>query len=209
MDGHLAFLIGVEGRAGQPDDDNDHADVDDVAAIAAGVAPGQQVHGGKEVLAGLTGNHARAAEEFREDGGEDAGGHGEGDQRVEVAAVELAVFHRIHAQREADNHGRPEHDDGDDEVALDAAQRCGAPGQQRPDAGEEEQEQPDGDGHAVIPGRAHGDLVAHHVFADDREQRSPQNHEAGREQHQVVEQEARFAADQRLEMVFGLEMVAL
>ncbi len=89
VDGHLAFLIGVECRAGQPDDDNDHADVDDVAAVAAGVAPGEEVHGGKQILAGLTGNHARAAEEFRQDRSEDAGGHGECDQRIEVAAVEL------------------------------------------------------------------------------------------------------------------------
>jgi hypothetical protein len=51
-------------------------------------------------------------------------------------------------------------DAGQDEVAADGAQRGGAPGQQRADAGEEEQEQADGDVDAVVERRADGDLGA-------------------------------------------------
>ncbi len=41
------LLAAVEGRTGQADDDNHHADVDDVAAITAGVAASQQIDGRK------------------------------------------------------------------------------------------------------------------------------------------------------------------
>ena len=41
-----------------------------------------------------------------------------------------------------------------------ALERSGAPGQQRADAGEEEQEEADGNGDAVIERRADRDLVA-------------------------------------------------
>ena len=51
-------------------------------------------------------------------------------------------------------------DAGQDEVAADGAERGGAPGEQRADAGEEEEEEADGDHDAVVEGRAHGDLGA-------------------------------------------------
>ena len=74
-------------------DDHDHdADVDDVSAVAAGIAAGKKQDGGEEVAAGLFGDDGGAAQEFGEDGGEDGGGEREADQRVEVAGVECAVL---------------------------------------------------------------------------------------------------------------------
>ena len=41
----FAFHVAIEGRAGQADHDDHHADVDDVAAVAARVAARQQPRG--------------------------------------------------------------------------------------------------------------------------------------------------------------------
>ena len=98
---------------------------------------------------------------------------------------------------------------GSDEVAADGAQRSGAPGKQRTDARQEEQEESDGNGDAVIERRAHRNFGALHVFAEDGEERSPQNDEAGGEQDKIIEQETGLAADQRLEVMLALEVVAL
>ena len=98
-------------------------------------------------------------------------------------------------------------DDGDagkHEVTADGAQRRGAPGEQRADAGEEEQEDADGHSHAVIEGRAHGDLRALNEFGEHGEERSPENREAGGQKDEVVEEERALARDQRLEMVLVL-----
>jgi hypothetical protein len=72
-----------------------------------------------------------------------------------------------------------EGDAGKDEVAADGAQRRGTPREQWADSGEEEQEQADGDIDAVVVRRVHGDLGAGDVLGEDREERAPENGEAG------------------------------
>ena len=58
------LLVAVEGRAGQPDHDDHHADVDDVAAVAARVAAGQQPDADEQIPAGLSGDDGGAAQEL-------------------------------------------------------------------------------------------------------------------------------------------------
>ena len=50
---HLLLVALVEGAAGNADEDDHHAEVHQVAAIAARVAPGELEHRGEEVLAGV------------------------------------------------------------------------------------------------------------------------------------------------------------
>ena len=50
---HLLLFVLIEGGAGEADDDDDHAEVDDVSAVAAGVAVGELHHGGEHALAGV------------------------------------------------------------------------------------------------------------------------------------------------------------
>jgi len=58
MQPQFAFHVAVEGRAGQPDDHDHHADVDEIAAIAPGVAANQQNQRGKDVAPALFRDHA-------------------------------------------------------------------------------------------------------------------------------------------------------
>ncbi len=97
------------------------------------------------------------------------------------------------ANRRADQHQRG--DAGPLEVAPQALDRGAAPGEQRSDAGEEQQEQADGDHQAVEPVGIERDLFAGDGFGDHREQRAPEDREAACQQDQVVEQEAGFARD--------------
>jgi len=62
--------------------------------------------------------------------------------------------------------------------------------------------------HAVIERRADRHPIALHVLRQHREQRPPQHGEARGQQNEVIEQEARFARDQRLQLVLGFQMVA-
>ena len=82
---HLLLVGLVEGAAGDADEHDDDAEVDDVSAVAAGVAADEQDDGGgEEVLAGLGADDAGAAEELGRDGGDDAGAEGEGNQREDA-----------------------------------------------------------------------------------------------------------------------------
>src|SRR5579863_4578322 len=58
---HLLLFVLVEHRSGEPDHDDDHAEVNDVAAVTAGVAMRELHHGGKKILAGMAANHAPPA----------------------------------------------------------------------------------------------------------------------------------------------------
>ena len=49
------------------------------------------------------------------------------------------------------------------------------------------------------------DLGAAHRLGDDREERAPEHRERDADERQVVEQECRLAADQRLQLHFRLE----
>ncbi len=118
--------------------------------------------------------------------GDDADTERDADQRVDAGADvrRRPAYLRDQGRTPAmisTSVGDDDRDAGKDEVAADGAQRSRAPGQQRTYAGEEEKEDANGHGHAVIEGRAHRDLRALHELGEDREERSPENREAGRE----------------------------
>ena len=83
-DGHLVavrqpvarFLVLVECGAGESDDDDHGAEVDDVAAVAACVAMRELDHGGEHALPGMAGNDFAAAIELAGDGERDQHGRG-------------------------------------------------------------------------------------------------------------------------------------
>ena len=60
------------------------------------------------------------------------------------------------------------------------------------------------EGDAIKERCADGDFISLHILRDDGEQSAPQDREAGGEQHQVIEEEARLAGNQRLQFVFDL-----
>ncbi len=165
--------------------------------------------GGEEVCAGLGADYFGSAEELFEDGGDDACAEGEGDQGEEGGLHVVAIVPGAEAAEHEDDGGGGHDDGGKDEVAADGAEGGRAPGEQRADAGEEEEEEADGDVDAVVERRAYGDLGALDVLAEDGEERAPEDGEAGGEQDHVVEQEAGLAADEGLELVFGLQVVAV
>ena len=78
-----------------------------------------------------------------------------------------------------------------------------------PDAGEQQQEERDGDVHFVEKWRADADFAAFDPFGEDREERAPQNREARGEKNQIVEQEAGFAGDERVELIIAAQVIAI
>ena len=82
-----------------------------------------------------------------------------------------------------------------------------APRDQRADAGQQQQEQPDGNVHAIEERPVDADLFAVDGFGDHREQRAPQDREAARQQDQVVKQETRFARENAFQLRFALQII--
>ena len=58
-------------------------------------------------------------------------------------------------------------------------------------------------------GGADADFAARHPFGKYRKQRSPENREARGEKDQIVEQEARFARDERIELIIAAQIIAI
>src|ERR1019366_4175860 len=58
---HLLLTAAIEGSPGQSNDDDHHAKVDDITAIAAGVAAGEQIDGRKQNSPGFFFNNSRGA----------------------------------------------------------------------------------------------------------------------------------------------------
>src|SRR5579862_6763714 len=61
----------------------------------------------------------------------------------------------------------------------------------------------------VEKGWADADLVSPHPFRNDGEQRAPKNGKAGGEQHQIIEEETRFARYERVELVVTAQVIAV
>src|SRR5581483_11877107 len=93
---HLAFDIAIEGRAGQAEHHDHHADVHDIAAVAASVAAGEQPCGFEQVTARLACDDLRAAHKFAQHRDEHAHSDAEGHQRIEVAGGKRAVDPGVH-----------------------------------------------------------------------------------------------------------------
>src|SRR5271156_4175142 len=96
---------------------------------------------------------------------------------------------------------------GQDKILADALEGRAAPREQRANAGKEEKKESNGYCNAVVERRADRDFVSLNIFGEDRKERAPQHREAGREQHKIVEEKTGFAGDQRLELVFSLQVI--
>ncbi len=188
----------------------DHAEVDDVSAVAAGVAVRQLHHGGEHALAGVFRDDAAAAVELA--------GHGEGDehrerdghQRIEVRDI----LPGLEAESRAPTLRRDHQEDGDrdgadgrpQEVALQAFERGLTPSQQRAHGGENQKQQGHRDGHAVVVRRRYRDFLFFHEFGEFREPGSQEHDDAENHEKQVVEQEAGLARHDRFELVLALQV---
>src|ERR1700761_1270679 len=203
-EGHFQLFTLVEGGASDANEEDHDAEGDDVSAVTARVAAREQDCGTEEVFPGPGSNAAisdaalgaddvRPAKELADDGGDDAGGEREADQRVDGAGGTV----RFVPGAEAGDHQNDGADDdgeaGNQEVAADGADGCSAPGEKRADSGEEDEEEADGDGDAVVERRAHCDLGALHVLAEHREECAPEDGEAGSEEDEIVEEERGLA----------------
>src|SRR5208282_1026597 len=196
---HGALDVAVEGGAGESDEDEDDAEMDHVAAVAAGVAHGEFDGGGKHVHSCAGADDHGAAEELAENGEGDEDAEDEAGQGVEVAETER----KRHGARERAPGKGPA------EIAAQAVERGAAPGEQGADAGEKQQEEADGNVYFVEEGRADADFISRKGLGDDREERAPENGEASGQQDQIVEEEVGFAGDHGIELVVALQVVAI
>ena len=78
-----------------------------------------------------------------------------------------------------------------------------------PTAGQQQQEERNRNVDLVEERRSDRDLVSGHPLAEHREQRAPQHREGRHQQQHVVEQEARLARNQRLQLVLALQVVSV
>ena len=186
---HLLLMALIEGSAGDTDKDDYDPEMDDIPAVTARVPPRELDHRGEQILPRVAADNICAAQELGGDSGDDAGPEGERDQRIECRLIAPRPQTKSHKQDRCKENGCP----GKNEIAPYALERCAAPGEQRTDAGQDQQEEANGQLNPVIEGRSHGDFVALHVLRDYREQGAPKDSETGGEQDQIIEEEARLA----------------
>ena len=199
---HFFFNFFIERSAQDPNDDQRHAEVDDVSAIAARVSVAQMNHGGKQVLMALAGDDAASAKEFGNNGEDherrENGGHG--------GVKERRIFPGTHAEHDHHDADGKRAQGREQEIPLQAFERSLTPGEQRPDGGEQKEQQGNRDGNAIEKRRSDSDFVSLNEFRQDGEKSAPQYGEADDEQEEIVEQETGFARDQRLQLVLALEI---
>src|SRR5690348_15037424 len=70
---HLFFFILIKCGPGKTNDDYDHPEMHDIAAIAPGIAMSKMDHRGKKILPGVAADDVSATNEFRN--------HSEGNER--------------------------------------------------------------------------------------------------------------------------------
>src|ERR1017187_4712550 len=199
---HFFFNFFVERRSQDSNDDEGDAEVDDVAAVATGVSVAQVNHGGEQILLALAGDDAASADELGNDGKDhqrrENGGHG----RVEIGRI-LPGTHAEQDHHAADGERT---DRGEQEISLEAFDGSLAPGEQRSDRGEQQEQQGNWDSDAIEKRRSDRDFVSLNKFRQDGEKRAPQYGEADHEQEEIVEQETGFARHQRFQFVLALEV---
>src|ERR1019366_6770287 len=133
----------------------------------------------------LAGDDAASADELGNDGKDhhrrENGGHGPG----EIGKI-LPWTHA-----EQDHHGADGErtDRGEQESSLEAFDGSLAPGEQRSDRGEQQEQQGNWDSDAIEKRRSDRDFVSLNKFRQDGEKRAPQYGEADHEQEEIVEQE--------------------
>ena len=196
----LDFAVGLEaGGGGDADQQHDHADVDDVAAVTAPVAGDDRQQGRRHRAAGELAPGGGAAPELLREAGQREAGEDEERQRPGLAAG-------VAEQQQGDKG-----DGGDHKRQAEDALRRGpadpAPGEQRPDPGEEDDQDRQRRRVAVEPGRRQRGLVAGEQFRDQREEGAPEDDHGERDEQQVVDQEDGLARDQRVDSLLGAQVV--
>ena len=84
--------------------------------------------------------------------------------------------------------------------------RRAPPGHQRPDAHQQQQRAQQRAGHLLEVRRPDADLLVGDGLGDQRVDRAPEDGERDAQEQQVVDQEARFARQQRVELVVGAQL---
>ena len=168
-------------------------------------------HRGKHALAGVSGDDLAAAVVFAGDCERDQYRETDGHQRIEIRNVlpRTQSEGRSPARRcdHQQCHHRDRADGGPHEIPLEAVKGSLTPCQQRADGSENQEQQGDGDGDAVVKGRAHGDLIALREFGNLREPGAPEYGEAKEHEEKIVEQETRLAGDQRFKFMLAPQML--
>lgn len=189
--------IFVERIAGKSDEEQDHAEVDDITAVSAAIPPGEVDDCAEIRFARAATSRPRATMKFGDDGACDKAGEEKGDDGVDVA----------YAEGDGDNAADQPQDTRSREVFSQAFARGAPPGEQWTYAGEHEQEQADGYHDGIEVGGTYGDFVTCNGFGDHREHDAPEDGKCGSEEEQVVEQKPPFAGDGRFVLCFGFEQV--
>src|SRR5271157_72638 len=188
-----------------PEDSNHHqrdTEVDDVPAVAPSISVAQANHGGDQILLALTGDDAASAEELGNDGKDhqrrENGGHGGIEEGRILPGTDAEQDHHAADSERADR--------GEQEIPLEAFDGSLAPGQQRSNRGQQQEQQGNRHRDAIEKGRPDRDFVSLNEFRQDREKRAPQYGEADDEQEKIVKQKAGFARNQRLQFVLALQV---
>ena len=169
--------IFVERVAGKSDEDQDHAEVDNITAVSAAIPPGEVDDCAEIGFVRTAAARTRAAMKFGDDGACDKAAEEKGDNGVDVA----------HAEGDGDNAADQSQDARSREVPSQAFARGASPGEQGTYAGEYEQDQADGYHDGIEVGGTYGDFVACNGFGDHGKHDAPEDGKCGGEEEQVVE----------------------
>ena len=184
----LALPVAGPGEAEHHEDD---AEMDDVAAVAPARPHYQTDHGGDHVAAG----HAAADDSAPDELLPDRAGHESAERKADAGNPHPEAERDEHRGDDERERHRPE------ELLAQVRQRRLPPGEKRPDAGQQQQRQPDRDHPLVEEGRSHRDPLACHRLAERREHRREQDEEGREQEDPVVHEERRLARRPRLEVV--------
>src|SRR5258708_6219402 len=196
---HRALHVCVEGGAGEADEDENHAKVNNVAAVTPRVAHGEFLGAHDHTHAGARRDDLSAAVELHDDGAKNEAAENKANDGADVAVVKEVCG----GAREQSENDRPA------EIALEAVTGSLAPGEERANASQEKKRKPHRDHNLVEERRTDADAVAGEPFGKDRKKRAGQNGNAGDEEEQVVKEEAGFAGDHRIELIFALQIIAI
>src|ERR1700719_4400056 len=95
------------------------------------------------------------------------------------------------------------------EIALQTVRRGLAPREQRPDAGEKQKQQSNRNVHLIKERRTYADARTGKPLRKYGKQRPREHRDAGNQQNQIVEEEAGFARNHRVKLIFALEVIAI
>ena len=182
--------LDIVGRTGEAHEHDDHAHVHDVAAPPLTI-PSYQVQEGDEVILLLDpGPRPRSLDELHHDDRQNEGTDGEGEKRPGVPDA--------HREEHRPNN-RPE-SKRKEEVAPQVARTCLAPGDDRADPHQGQENQPDRDVHPIEEDRTHCHLRTRQPLRQEREHRPPGDRERDPEEDQIIHQKGRFPRNEGLEL---------